>query len=107
MNLTVNLTQGHEAIELRLPEGRSIILPPDEKGMAALFRILQARALAEANTPTFNTPAAPLQSTVDEWLRKGGKVRRFTEQGKEEIDWDALPELTLDDILAATEKTDG
>lgn len=76
--ITVSL--GPDAALILQVDDHSIAIPADEAGMAALVRILQARA--HSPRPRIGTEASPVQALVDLWLHDNTPSRGLQLAGK-------------------------
>lgn len=90
MSLEIKLSPSGDGAEVALPSGHSIRVPLDERTGPILRRILFAQGDTRMHTG-IGTAAAPLQSMVEDWLAKGGEVKRpKAPAGSVEIDIDEL-----------------
>lgn len=60
-------------------EDHSVALPPDARAAAFLFNVLREQALQTHRA--LGSATAPLQSMVDDFLRKGGRVQVVVPKG--------------------------
>lgn len=76
---------------MEFENGHSVNIPLDERAGGILQRILLAQAAPSPSGHLLATPARPLQSMVDAWLARGGKVTKpAAANGSISIDIDEL-----------------
>lgn len=89
MILQVRLGRDGQGLEVELPSGYSIKVPLAGQTAEVLERILIAGAAGPA---PIGTAASPTQAMVQDWLKRGGRTKRLTENGRLDV---TLEELGL------------
>ena len=80
MSLLIRIARDGAGLEVETPAGTSIRLPDDERAGALLMRLLLAQ---EQGTPQgVGTLASPTQETIEQWLARGGTIKRIGETAK-------------------------
>lgn len=95
MSLEIKLASNGEGAEIITAGGHSVNVPLDERLGGIVARMLHAQAQSSGVAAGLGTKAKPLQSMVDEWLARGGSIKRIEPRpasGSVEID---LSELEL------------
>jgi hypothetical protein len=79
MSIEIKLAADGSGAELQLAGGHSVNVPLDHRTGGIIARILHAQAQAERQGSRVGPghSAAPLQSMIDDYVRRGGVVTRI------------------------------